>query len=64
MKSLIVEAKNLSNSPLSSFTPTIAALQDRLYVAWSERNSAGNLEIVFTKSENDGDTYIRYNRAS
>jgi hypothetical protein len=56
-------AKNLSNSPLSSLQPAIAALGDRIYVAWSD-NSAGSFEILFIKSQNGGNTFDAVERLS
>jgi hypothetical protein len=41
----------------------VAALRDHLYVAWSD-NSAGSFEILFTKSQNGGNTFDTIERIS
>jgi hypothetical protein len=56
-------AKNLSSNPSSSLQPNLVSLRDRLYVTWSD-SSAGNLEIIFTRSENGGDTFDSVKRLS
>jgi hypothetical protein len=56
-------AKNLSNTPSTSLQPTVAALGDQLYVVWSD-NSAGNFEILFTQSQNGGNTFDTVERLS
>jgi hypothetical protein len=56
-------AKNLSNNPSSSLQPAIAALGDRLYVAWSD-NSAGNFVILSIESQNGGNTFGAVERLS
>ncbi len=45
--------KNLSNNGGSSSNPQIAASESYVYVAWTD-NTAGNVEVFFAASTNDG----------
>ncbi|HEU4821899.1 MAG TPA: sialidase family protein [Nitrososphaeraceae archaeon] len=41
------KVQNLSNSPVESFSPNIAASRSKLFVLWSD-DKAGDAEIIFT----------------
>jgi hypothetical protein len=48
---------NLSNNPGQSLLPSIATAGNNVYVVWFD-DSTGSYQLMFTKSNNDGVTYL------
>lgn len=53
------KAINLSNNTKFSERPQIAVSENGIFIAWTETFNANNKEIIFTKSEDNGNTFSK-----